>query len=321
MSSSYLIVGAKKRSECVFKEGEYESKMEHTLMETNGFIAALDQSGGSTPAALERYGYERHLCEDPEQMFNLVHDYRTRIIKSRAFAKEYVCGAILFENTLDRNIDGMSTTDFLWKVKGIVPFLKCDQGLLPEKDGVRLMNPMTRLDEVLDKGVTHGVFGTKMRSLINANNTEGIKNIVDQQFEYAEKIIMRGLCPIIEPEVNIHAKDKHEIESTLLTCILQKLDLLKGDKKVMLKLTLPESTDLYRQLIDHPRVLMVVALSGGYSMEEANERLSEQRGMSASFSRALVEGLRKDMSEAEFENQIGSTITKIHAATNLPIDA
>ena len=292
--------------------------MEQTLSETTGFIAALDQSGGSTPTALSRYGYDQHLCEDPDQMFNLVHEYRTRIIKSQCFNKNHICGAILFENTLERDIDGMSTTEFLWKVKGIVPFLKCDQGLLPEKDGVCLMKPMTRLDDVLRKGIDHGVFGTKMRSLICSNNSTGIQAIVDQQFEHAEKIMSCGLCPIVEPEVSINAKEKSEIESTLLDCILRKLDLLKSEKKIMLKLTLPEVSDLYRPLIEHPRVLMVVALSGGYSMDESNERLSKQRGMSASFSRALAEGLRKEMSEEEFENQLGSTVTKIHEAANSP---
>ncbi len=292
--------------------------MEQTLSETTGFIAALDQSGGSTPSALSRYGYDQHLCEDPEQMFNLVHEYRKRIIKSHCFNKKHICGAILFENTLERDFDGVSTTEFLWKVKGIVPFLKCDQGLLPEKDGVCLMKPMTRLDEVLRKGLDHGVFGTKMRSLINQNNLSGIQSIVDQQFEYAEKIISCGLCPIVEPEVSINAREKSEVEIILLGCILQKLDLMKSEKKIILKLTLPEVPDLYRPLIEHPRVLMVVALSGGYSMEEANERLSKQRGMTASFSRALAEGLRKEMNEEEFENQLGTTISKIYEAANSP---
>lgn len=280
----------------------------------HGFIAALDQSGGSTPKALKAYGIDEDRYSTEDEMFDLVHEMRTRIIKSRVFNSDRVLGAILFEQTMDRTIDGKYTGDFLAE-KGIVPFLKVDKGLADESQGVQLMKPMPDLDALLDRAVKRNMFGTKMRSTVNAANKEGIKAVVDQQFEIAHQIIAKGLVPIVEPEVNITIEDKHVAEVILKEEIAKHLDQLKDDQFVMLKLSLPTEDNLYKDFVDHPQVLRVVALSGGYSREEANEILSRNEGVIASFSRALAEALRDSHTDDEFQTLLNEAIESIYTAS------
>jgi fructose-bisphosphate aldolase, class I len=281
-----------------------------------GFIAALDQSGGSTPKALRLYGIQENTWSSDEEMFAIVHQMRTRIITSPAFNGERIIGAILFENTMDREIEGQPTADYLWNVKRVVPFLKVDQGLVAEKDGVQLMKPMPMLAALLDKARAKRIFGTKMRSVIKRADEAGIKNIVIQQFEVAQQIISANLVPIIEPEIDIHCPEKGKAEQLLKAAILEKVNELPDGQFVMLKLTLPEQDDFYAEFVKHPRVLRVVALSGGYSREEANTRLRKNHGVVASFSRALVEGLTAQQSDAEFNAMLDKSIQSIFDASN-----
>jgi len=281
-----------------------------------GFIAALDQSGGSTPHALRDYGIKGDAWSTEDEMFALVHQMRTRIITSPAFNGERIIGAILFENTMDREIHGQPTADYLWNVKRIVPFLKIDKGLAAEKDGVQLMKPIPQLARLLDKAISKRIFGTKMRSFIKQANPAGIKLIVNQQFELATQIIAAGLVPIIEPEVDIHCPEKARAEALLKTAIIKELDQLPAGQLVMLKLTLPEQDDFYSDFVKHPRVVRVVALSGGYAREDANDRLRRNHGIVASFSRALVEGLSSQQSDAEFSALLDRSIQSICEASN-----
>ena len=281
-----------------------------------GFIAALDQSGGSTPGALRLYGIKEGAWSNDDEMFTIVHQMRTRIIASPSFTGERVIAAILFENTMDRDIERRPTADYLWNVKRVVPFLKVDKGLAAEKDGVQLMKPMPALAALLDKAKAKGIFGTKMRSLIKQANAAGIKDIVSQQFQVAGQIIAAGLLPIIEPEVDIHCREKAKAEGLLKAAILGKLNELPAGQLVMLKLTIPEQDDFYADCIRHPHVLRVVALSGGYTREEANDRLRRNHGMIASFSRALVEGLSAQQSDAEFNAMLDRSIQSIFEASN-----
>lgn len=281
----------------------------------NGFIAALDQSGGSTPKALRLYGVEENAYSNDEEMFNLVHEMRTRIAKAPAFTGDKVLGAILFEMTMDREMDGMPTPQFMWEKRGVVPFLKVDKGLADDEGGVQIMKDMPDLDALLRRAAKLGIFGTKMRSVINAATPEGIQKVVAQQFEIGRQILGHGLVPIIEPEVTISIANKGEAEVILRDTILAQLNALSDDQNVMLKLTLPEEAGIYQPLVDHPRVLRVVALSGGYSREEANSRLSRNNGIIASFSRALTEGLSAHQSDEEFDNVIASSIDSIYAAS------
>ncbi len=280
-----------------------------------GFIAALDQSGGSTPKALRLYGVEESAYGNDAEMFDLVHGMRTRIAQAPAFNGEKVIGAILFEMTMEREIDGKPTATYMWQERGVVPFLKVDKGLAEEENGVQVMKPIPDLDALLERAVTAGIFGTKMRSVINAANPEGIKAVVAQQFEVGQRILGHGLVPIIEPEVTISIADKAEAEDILLAELRAHLDALPEGQKVMLKLTLPESANHYKALVEHPKVMRVVALSGGYSRDEANERLSQNTGVIASFSRALTEGLSADQSDADFNATIAATIDSIYAAS------
>jgi fructose-bisphosphate aldolase class I len=280
-----------------------------------GFVAALDQSGGSTPKALKLYGLKETDYKNDSEMFDLIHEMRTRIIKSPAFNSQKILAAILFEMTINRTIDGVGTAEYLWKERGIVPFLKVDNGLQDEANGVQLMKPIPELDARLAAATTHGVFGTKMRSVIRSANSTGISQIVNQQFEIATTILNAGLYPIIEPEVDIKAADKLECEKLLKTELLKKLDELSEGKFVMLKLTIPNEPDFYKELISHPRVLRVVALSGGYSREEANNLLAVNHGLIASFSRALTEGLTAQQSEDEFNNALFESIDSIYKAS------
>lgn len=281
-----------------------------------GFIAALDQSGGSTPKALRLYGVQENVWSSDEEMFAIVHQMRTRIITSPAFNGDRIIGAILFENTMDREIEGQPTADYLWNVKRVVPFLKVDQGLAPEKDGVQLMKPMPMLAALLDKARAKRIFGTKMRSFIKRADEAGTKNIVIQQFEIAQQIISANLVPIIEPEIDIHCPEKGKAEQLLKAAILEKVNQLPDGQFIMLKLTLPEQDDFYVEFVKHPRVLRVVALSGGYSREEANNRLRRNHGVVASFSRALVEGLTAQQSDAEFNAMLDKSIQCIFDASN-----
>jgi fructose-bisphosphate aldolase class I len=280
-----------------------------------GFIAALDQSGGSTPKALGLYGVTEDAWSNDEEMFNIVHEMRTRIMTSPVFGGDRVLAAILFENTMDREVEGRSTADYLWNVKNVVPFLKIDKGLADLEDGVQVMKPMPDLDALLVKANAAGIFGTKMRSVIKEASASGIKAIVDQQFDIGRRIIAAGLVPIIEPEVDIHCPDKAAAEDILHDEIKAQLDSLGADDVVMLKLTLPEKDNLYADFIAHPNVARVVALSGGYSRDEANERLTRQNGMIASFSRALAEGLSAQQSDEEFNATLDASIASIVAAS------
>jgi len=280
-----------------------------------GFIAALDQSGGSTPKALGLYGVSSDAWSNDEEMFDVVHQMRTRIITSPSFGGDRILGAILFENTMDRQIEGQPTASYLWNVKNVAPFLKVDKGLADEVDGAQVMKPITNLDELLKKANANGMFGTKMRSVIKQANAAGVKAVVDQQFEIAKQIIAAGLVPIIEPEVDIHCPDKAAAEDLLHAAIKKQLDALGDDELVMLKLTLPEKDNLYADFIAHPNVVRVVALSGGYSRDEANARLTRNKGMVASFSRALSEGLSAKQTEKEFDAMLDASIGAIAAAS------
>jgi fructose-bisphosphate aldolase, class I len=281
-----------------------------------GFIAALDQSGGSTPKALRLYGVQENTWSSDEEMFAIVHQMRTRIITSPAFNGDRIIGAILFENTMDREIEGQPAADYLWNVKRVVPFLKVDQGLAAEKDGVQLMKPMPILAALLDKARAKRIFGTKMRSFIKRADEAGTKNIVIQQFEIAQQIIAANLVPIIEPEIDIHCPEKGKAEQLLKAAILEKVNQLPDGQFIMLKLTLPEQDNFYAEFVKHPKVLRVVALSGGYSREEANNRLRRNHGVVASFSRALVEGLTAQQSDAEFNAMLDKSIQCIFEASN-----
>lgn len=292
-----------------------KAKQTEQIRNGQGFIAALDQSGGSTPKALRLYGVEEDAYGSEDEMFDLVHGMRTRIAQAPAFTGEKVLGAILFEMTMDREMGGKPSAQYLWEERGVVPFLKVDKGLADEADGVQLMKPMPDLENLLERANAAGIFGTKMRSVINAASPSGIAAVVDQQFEIGNMILDHGLVPIIEPEVTISIGDKAEAETILRDEIARHLDTLPEGREVMLKLTLPETANHYKPLVDHPRVLRVVALSGGYSREEANDRLSRNTGMIASFSRALTEGLSAQQSDAAFNDTIAGSINSIHRAS------
>jgi len=281
-----------------------------------GFIAALDQSGGSTPKALALYGIKEGAWSNEDEMFAIVHQMRTRMITSPAFNGKRIIGAILFENTMDREINGQPAVNYLWNVKGVVPFLKVDKGLDAEKDGVQLMKPIPALAALLEKAKSKRIFGTKMRSVIKQANAQGIKEIVNQQFELAAQIIAAGLMPIVEPEIDIHCPEKAKAEELLKAAILEKLNQLPQGQMVMLKLTLPEKDNFYADFVKHPKVLRVVALSGGYSRDEANKRLRRNHGVVASFSRALAEGLSAEQTNAEFNAVLDKSIQSIFEASN-----
>jgi fructose-bisphosphate aldolase, class I len=281
-----------------------------------GFIAALDQSGGSTPKALALYGIEEGAWSNEDEMFAIVHQMRTRMITSHAFNGERIIGAILFENTMNRDINGQPAANYLWNIKGVVPFLKVDKGLDAEKDGVQLMKPIPALAELLEKAKSKRIFGTKMRSVIKQANAQGIKDVVNQQFELAEQIIAAGLMPIVEPEVDIHCPEKANAEGLLKAAILEKLNQLPQGQMLMLKLTLPEQDNFYADFVKHPKVLRVVALSGGYSRDEANKRLRRNHGVVASFSRALAEGLSAQQSAAQFNKVLDRSIQSTFDASN-----
>jgi fructose-bisphosphate aldolase class I len=281
----------------------------------DGFIAALDQSGGSTPKALRLYGIPESDYSGDEEMFGKVHEMRTRIITSPSFGGTRILGAILFENTMDREIAGKPTAQYLWEEKQVVPFLKVDKGLAVEENGVQLMKPMPDLDKLLDRGLKKGIFGTKMRSVIKLANEAGIRAIVDQQFEIGKHIAGKGLVPIIEPEVDINSPEKAQAEVLLKARLLEHLNALEPDQLVMLKLTLPEQDDFYKECIEHPNVVRVVALSGGYTRAEANRRLARNHGMVASFSRALSEGLSAQQSDEEFNKMLDESIQSIFDAS------
>jgi fructose-bisphosphate aldolase class I len=281
-----------------------------------GFIAALDQSGGSTPKALALYGIKEGAWSNEDEMFAIVHQMRTRMITSPSFNGERIIGAILFENTMDRDVEEQPTADYLWAMKGVVPFLKVDKGLEAEKNGVQLMKPIPALAALLEKAKTKHIFGTKMRSFIKQANEAGVNDIVSQQFELAAQIIGAGLVPIVEPEVDIHCPEKMKAEGLLKAAIFEKLNKLPAGQLVMLKLTLPEQDNFYADFVRHPKVLRVVALSGGYSREEANNRLRRNHGVVASFSRALAEGLSANQSDAEFNATLDKSIQSIFEASN-----
>jgi fructose-bisphosphate aldolase class I len=281
----------------------------------DGFIAALDQSGGSTPKALRLYGIEQSEYSSDAKMFDLMHQMRSRIITSPAFTGERILGAILFEMTMDREIEGKGSAEFLWEDKNVVPFVKVDKGLADEADGAQVMKPMPELDALLARATTHGVFGTKMRSVIKMGNAAGVDAVVKQQFEVGRQILGAGLVPIIEPEIDIHSPEKAAAEELLRAAILAELDALGDDQHIMLKLTLPEQDDFYMPLVEHPRVLRVVALSGGYTRDEANARLARNHKVVASFSRALTEGLSAQQSQDEFDAALDASIGSIFEAS------
>jgi fructose-bisphosphate aldolase class I len=291
-----------------------ESEMRAKVATGEGFIAALDQSGGSTPKALKGYGVEEGSWSNDEEMFGLIHDMRSRIITSPSFSGDKVIGAILFERTMDGQIDGRPVPDVL-KERGVVPFIKIDKGLEDEANGVQLMKPMPELDALLSRAKSLGVFGTKERSVINLANRDGIAAIVHQQFEVGQQVLAAGLVPMLEPEINIKSAERAEADRMLLDELVKALDAMPGDKRVMLKLSIPAEAGLYDPLVDHPRVLRVVALSGGFSRPEACAELAKNRGMIASFSRALLEDLRHGMSAQEFDAALGGAIDDIHCAS------
>ncbi len=295
--------------------GDFKAQLDKMRTQP-GFIAALDQSGGSTPNALRAYGIKDDAWSNEQEMFAIVHQMRTRIMTSPAFTGERILGAILFENTVDRDVDGKPTADYLWTVKRIVPFLKVDKGLAAESRGVQLMKPIPGLAALLDKANAKRIFGTKMRSFIKQANEAGIKDIVTQQFAIARQIIAAGLVPIVEPEVDIHCPEKAPAEDVLKAAILGELDALSADQLVMLKITLPDKDDLYAELVSHPKVVRVVALSGGYTREDGNKRLRRNHGVVASFSRALVEGLSAEQSDAEYNALLNTSIQSIFEASN-----
>lgn len=281
-----------------------------------GFIAALDQSGGSTPKALKLYGVDESSYSNEDEMFDVIHAMRSRMVMSPAFTGERVLAAILFEGTMDRSIEGVGSAEYLWNRKQVIAILKVDKGLADEADGVQLMKPMPELDALLAKARTNGIFGTKMRSVIKVANAKGISDVVAQQFAFGRQILAGGLVPIIEPEVDINSPSKKEAEVLLKAALLKELDAQPADQPVMLKLTLPEDDNYYLELVKHPSVLRVVALSGGYSRDDANAKLSKNNGVIASFSRALTEGLSAQQSDAEFNAALDSAIASIYAASN-----
>jgi len=281
-----------------------------------GFIAALDQSGGSTPKALKLYGVDESSYSNEDEMFDVIHAMRSRMVMSPAFTGERVLAAILFEGTMDRSIEGVGSAEYLWSRKQVIAILKVDKGLADEVDGVQLMKPMPELDALLAKARTNGIFGTKMRSVIKVANAKGISDVVAQQFAFGRQILAGGLVPIIEPEVDINSPSKKEAEVLLKAALLKELDAQPADQPVMLKLTLPEDDNYYLELVKHPSVLRVVALSGGYSRDDANAKLSKNNGVIASFSRALTEGLSAQQSDAEFNAALDSAIASIYAASN-----
>ncbi|MGX6968023.1 fructose bisphosphate aldolase [Corynebacterium sp. c7Ub_26] len=285
------------------------------MTEAKGFIAALDQSGGSTPKALRAYGIQDDAYSSDAEMFDLVHAMRSRLITSPSFTSEKVLAAILFEMTMDREIEGIPTAQYLWEKKGIVPLLKIDKGLADEENDVQVMKPMPELDKLLDRGVEKGIFGTKERSVINAANTEGIQAVVDQQFEIGKQVLAKGMVPILEPEVTISIDDKKEAEELLKAALLKGLDDIPEGQQVMIKVSIPTVDNFYEDLINHPKVMRVVALSGGYERDDANERLSRNKGLIASFSRALLEGLTADQSQEEFDKTLATTIDGIYKAS------
>lgn len=287
------------------------SRMEHDP----GFIAALDQSGGSTPKALKAYGVDESAYHGDEEMFTRVHEMRTRIIKSPSFDKSKILAAILFENTMDRKIDGFYTADYLWEKKGIIPILKVDKGLAPEANGVQLMKPIEGLGALLDRAKERHIFGTKMRSVIKQANPDGIRAIIDQQFAFGKEIIVKGFVPILEPEVDIHCPDKAKAEEIMLAAVKENLTGLPADAKLMFKFTIPTVDDLYAAIMKDPHVVRIVALSGGYSQREANEKLARNHGLIASFSRALAQDLRVSQSDAEFDAVLKKAIDGIYAAS------
>lgn len=295
---------------------ETMTEMLQKVASAQGFIAALDQSGGSTPKALRLYGIDEDQYSGEDEMFDLIHAMRSRIITSPSFGGDRILGAILFEMTMDRDIEGQGTARYLWNEKNVVPFLKTDKGLADEVDGAQVMKPFPGLDALLERAVAKGVFGTKMRSVINEANAAGVEAVVAQQFEVGAQILGHGLVPIIEPEVNINSATKAEAEALLRDQITAHLDAVPDGQQIMLKLTLPSEADFYAPLIAHPKVLRVVALSGGYSREESNEKLAANHGMIASFSRALTEGLTAQMSDAEFDAALDAAIGSIFAASN-----
>ena len=295
---------------------EYQKQLQK-IKEGSGFIAALDQSGGSTPKALENYGVSGDDYDNDEAMFDQVHEMRARIMTCDAFDNERVLGAILFEDTMERDVNGKPTANYLWEDKNIVPFLKVDKGLAEQMNGVQVMRPIVNLDLLLDKAKNYPVFGTKMRSVIYEPNVDGIELVVQQQFDVAKQIISKGFMPIVEPEVNIDSANKHDCEIILKTSLLHNLDRLTDDHQVMLKLTLPEEAGFYQELIDHPKVIKVVALSGGYSRQEACHKLEANPGMIASFSRAFTEGLSKQQSDKEFADTINTSIEEIYQASKV----
>tara|TARA_B100001559_G_scaffold226287_1_gene190204 strand:+ start:340 stop:1227 length:888 start_codon:yes stop_codon:yes gene_type:complete len=286
------------------------------IREGSGFIAALDQSGGSTPKALKAYGIDESLYNGDDEMFDRIHEMRTRIITSQSFSGSRILGAILFENTMERSINGMSSSDYLWSIKGVVPFLKVDKGLADEQQGVQVMKPIDGLPDLLDKASENHIFGTKMRSVIKSADEGGINAVVDQQFEIGNQILQAGLMPIIEPEVDIHSPEKSACEGLMRDAIMRNLELLSAGDAVMLKLTLPEEDNFYSGLVESEKILRVVALSGGYSREEANARMSRNSGVVASFSRALTEGLSAKQSQSDFDSLLDSSIQSIFDASN-----
>ena len=289
--------------------------MRSQMTSGKGFIAALDQSGGSTPKALALYGVDESAYSNEQEMYDRIHEMRTRIITSPAFTGQRVIAAILFENTMDRQVEGQGTAEYLWNVKKIVPIIKVDKGLADEVNGAQVMKPIPDLDALLAKAAGHGVFGTKMRSVIKSDDAAGVKAVVDQQFEIGKQILAAGLVPIIEPEVDIHSANKAKIEGMLRDALLAGLDSLGADQQVMFKLTPPSEAGFYQALIDHPKVMRVVALSGGYSRDEACRMVSENPGLIASFSRALTEGLSAQQSDAEFNSTLDATIEQIYQAS------
>jgi len=295
-------------------------KMMTQMSGKGGFIAALDQSGGSSPGALRLYGIsDTAYTDDQQKMFRLIHEMRVRIMTAPAFTGDKVIGAILFEGTMDGEVRGKPSAAYLWEERGVVPFVKVDRGLEPEKDGVQLLRPMPQLDQLCERAVKLGVFGTKMRSVINLANRDGIAAIAAQQFEFGDQIARHGLMPILEPEVSIKSPEKKGAEAILLDELKKRTDTLPASRQVMFKLTLPDVADLYKPLIDHPRCARVVALSGGYSRDDACKKLAANHGMIASFSRALVQDLRVSMTDAEFESALAHSIDEIHAASTVKV--